>query len=103
MEHRVDPLTVVEVEVPPLQVLVDVGEVHVRASDEVRVAEGGVAERLEVRDLRRPEPGLHGRRKAEEELCRGRHELRAADLRGGRDLTRKALCSVEAAADDTGA
>jgi hypothetical protein len=100
-EHRFAPLAMVEIEIPGEQILVDVGEVHVSSSDEVRVSESGVAERLEVRDLRRSERGSHSRRESEEQLCRRRHQLRALHLRGRRDLIRKAFRSAESTSDDT--
>ena len=49
-EGRVHPAAIVEVEIPRLDVLEQVGEVHVRAAAEVPVANVDEAERLEARD-----------------------------------------------------
>ena len=54
-EHRVDALLMVEVEVPRVEVLVEVRKVHVGAADEVPVAHVGVAQGFDVRDLARAE------------------------------------------------
>jgi hypothetical protein len=78
-EHRVDLLAVVEVQVPAVEVLVEVGEMHVRPADEVPTRELRVAERLEVGDLRRPERVPDGRGEAQEELGPGRYQLGARD------------------------
>ena len=77
-ERRVDALLEVEGQIPRCDVLEQMREMHVRAVREVAVgAEVGVAERLEVRDLRRPEPRLLRRREAEEELGSVRDEVGA--------------------------
>ena len=61
-------LVEVEVEVPGLEVLADVREVHVRAVAEVVRAQVDVAQRLVVRDRPGAEAGLLRRREAEKEL-----------------------------------
>src|SRR5581483_2752064 len=91
----------VEVEVPRLDVLVDVRQVHVRAVDEVvAAAEVDVAERLEVRDLARPHPRLLRRGEAEEELGGVRDQVRAGNLRRERHLLRQRRLPIEADAGE---
>ena len=90
LERRRDALVEVEVEVPRLDVLVDVREVHVRAVTEVvAAAEVDVAERLEVRDRARPHAGLLRRGEAEEQLGRVRDQVGARNLRGLCELLRQ--------------
>src|SRR5205823_841438 len=64
-EGGVDTLAEVEVQVPGLEVLEEVRDVHRRAVAEVALAEVGEAERLEVDDPRRPERRLLRRGEAE--------------------------------------
>ena len=74
---------------------------HVRPVREVAaVREVGVAERLDVRDARRSEPGLLRRGEAEEELGPVRNEIGAVDPRRPRHLLRQARPAVEAAPDE---
>ena len=65
---RSDALIVHEVDVPALQVLEQVRDVHRRPVPEVAVAAVRVAERLQVGDAGRAQPGLLRRGEAEEEL-----------------------------------
>ena len=103
-ERRRDALVEVEVEVPRLDVLVDVRQVHVRAVTEVvAVAQVDVAERLEVRDRPRPHAGLLGRREPEEELGGVGDQVGARDLRRLRELLRQRASAVEAAACEAAA
>ena len=50
----------------------------------------GISERLEVRDLRRPEGPFHRRREPEEQLGRRRHAIRPGDPRTEGHLVREA-------------
>ena len=89
----VHPLGEVEVEVPRLEVLEEVRERHVRAASEVAAPrQVDVAERLEVGDPRRPEPGTLGGGEAEKELRRVRDQLGARDAGGERHPLRQAAC-----------
>ena len=102
LERRRHALGEVEVQVPRLDVLEEMREMHRRSSEEVAVGKlvGVSGQRLEVRDPRRAEPGLLRRREAEEELSRVGDELGAADPRRHRHLLRQALAPVEAAAGE---
>ena len=74
---------------------------HVRPVREVpRSAEVGVAERLDVRDLRRAEPCLLRGRETKEELRSVRNELGPRDACGESHLLRKAGTTVEASSDE---
>src|SRR5919109_4690274 len=69
-EGRVESILEIEDLVPGGEVFEEVREMHVRPVCEVPArAEICIAERLEVRDPRRAEPRLLGRREAEEQLC----------------------------------
>src|SRR5204863_4891229 len=85
-----------EVEVPGIEVLVDVREVHVRAAAEVATRRGDEAERLEVGDPRWPEICPQRRREAEEELRRLGNQVGAGDACRQRHLLRQAAPAVEA-------
>ena len=103
-ERGRDALVEVEVEVPGLEVLLDVRQVHVRAVAEVVAApEVDVAERLEVRDLPGAHAGALGRRETEEELGGVRDQGRARDAGGDGELLRQRLAAVEAAAREAAA
>src|SRR5205807_149479 len=67
-EDRVDAALEVEELVPRVEPFEDVREVHVRALPEVAAAQVDVAERLEVRDLPRPQVLRLRRGEAKEEL-----------------------------------
>ena len=100
-KRRRDALVEVEVEVPRLDVLVDVRQVHVRAVDEVvAAAEIDVAERLEVRDLARPHAGALRRGEAEKELRRVGDQVGAGHLRRYGHLLRQRPAAVEASAGE---
>ena len=74
---------------------------HVGPVREVpRSAEIGVAEGLDVRDLRRAEPCLLRRREAEEELRSVRNEIGSGDACGESHLLRQAGATVEASSDE---
>ena len=90
-----------EVQVPRLEVLEQVRDVHVRAVREVAVAaHGGEPERLEVRDPLAARLLRLRRGEAEEELGAVRDQVGARDARGHRHLLRQALPAREAAADE---
>src|SRR5437667_5732906 len=76
-EERVDALAEVEVEIPRLDVLEHVRDMHVGPA--AKVTGPGVVERLDVRYPGGPERGPLGRGEAEEELGRVRDEFRARD------------------------
>ena len=99
-EGRVHAVAEVEVEVPGLEVLEDVGEVHVRAAVEVRARpEVDEPERLEVDDSPRAERVPLRRREAEEELRAVGNEVGARDSRGRRHLFRQPLAPVHLAGE----
>ena len=98
LEGRVHPLAEVEVQVPGLEVLEHVREVHVRPAAEIGArAEVDEPERLEVHDPRRPERVPLGRREPEEELGAVRDQLRPRHSGRGRHLLRKTRAPVELA------
>ncbi len=98
LEGRVHPVAEVEVQVPGLEVLEDVREVHVRPAVEIGArAEVDEAERLEVHDPRRPESVPLGRREPEEELRAVRDQLRPRHAGRGRHLLRQTRAPVELA------
>src|SRR5206468_4596186 len=89
-KRGVDTIAEVLVQVPRLEVLEDVREVHVRAAVEVRARpEVDKPERFEVDDPRRPERILLGRREAEEELRAVRDQVGARNARGRGHLLRQ--------------
>ena len=101
-ERRVEPALEVQGQIPGREVLEEVGEVHVRATSEVRApVEVRVAERLEIRDLRGAEARLLGRREAEEELRTVRDEVGTIDPCCGGHLLRKARPAVESTSDES--
>ena len=99
-ERRVHAIAEVLVQVPGLEVLEDVREVHVRAAVEVRARpEVDEPERLEVDDPLRAERVPLRRREAEEELRAVRDQVGARDTRGRRHLLRQALPAVHLAGE----
>src|SRR3954468_18857056 len=97
-EHGVDTIVEVEELVPGVQLLADVGEVHVRAAVEVPGPQVDVAERLEVDDLPRAEPLRLRRREAEEQLGAVGYELGPGNAGGQSHLLRQTGAAVEPAA-----
>ncbi len=100
MEHGVDALVVREVQVPRLEVLGDVREMHVGAAAEVAVRDEREPERLEVRDVLGAEVGDERRGEAHEELGGLGNQVGAADPGRDRHLLRQADTAVEAAAGE---
>jgi hypothetical protein len=99
-EGRLDALCEVEVEVPRLEILEHVRHVHRGSVSEVVArAEVDVAERLEVGDSPRTDPGPLRRSEPEEELGGLRDQLRDGHTRRNRHLLRQASPALETAAD----
>jgi hypothetical protein len=104
LERRRDPLVEVEVEVPRLNVLMDVRQMHVRALPEVvAAAKVDVAEGLEVRDRARPHAGALRRGEAEKELGRVGDQVGTGDAGAHRHLLGKRGTALEPAAREAAA
>ena len=88
-EGRVYPRVVADVHVPALEVLVDVGDVHVRPADEVAIRDLDEPEGLQVRDSSRAEVVRQRRGEAEEELGLLRDQLGARHAGGECHLARE--------------
>ena len=100
-EGRVHAILEVEDLIPGGEILEQVRQMHVRPVREVpRSAEVGVAEGLDVRDLRRAEPSLLRGRETKEELRSVRNEIGPGDACGDSHLLWKAGTTVEASTDE---
>src|SRR5439155_16867840 len=98
-ERRRHPLSEVEVDVPGLEILRDVREMHVRSLPEVAVSPAvRQAECLQVGDARWAQPRLLRGRKAEEELGAIGDQVGAGHTGRDRHALREALPAREAAA-----
>src|SRR5205807_7536000 len=101
-KRRVDALAEVEVQVPGLEVLEEMRDVHARPFVEVGARpEVDEAERLEIHDPARAETVLLGGRESEEELCRVGNQIRPGDAGREGDLLREAPPPAEPASDES--